>query len=174
MSPSRALFVLANLTAATTVVGAQLSTAPPQGDQLPPKVIVDILDAAPTPTVIVAPNRQMAAILERKSMPSIADLAEPIHRLAGARINPRTNGRQLRTGAGIGITLKNIADGAERKVAIPAGVNAGGLSFSPNGRYLAFTNTKPAASELWIADTATGQARVVSGGDRLNGAAGEP
>src|SRR4029077_13346348 len=39
-----------------------------------PQVIVDILDAAPTPTVIVSPGRQTVALLERRSMPTIADL----------------------------------------------------------------------------------------------------
>jgi dipeptidyl aminopeptidase/acylaminoacyl peptidase len=145
-----------------------------QGYLVPPKVIVDILDAAPTPAVTVAPDRKMIALLERKSMPGIADLAEPIHRIAGARINPRNNGRQLRTGAATGITLKTVADGTERKVVLPAGTNPGGLVFSPNGKYLAFTNTKPAAIELWVAETATGQSRLLSGADRLNAAAGEP
>ena len=173
-SRPRVALVLATLIATTAVLGAQSSPAPAQGYQLPPKVVVDILDAAPTPTMIVAPNRQLVALLERKSTPSIADLAEPIHRLAGARINPRTNGRQQRTGAATGITVKTIADGTEKKLGLPAGVNAGGLAFSPNGKYLAFTNTKAAGIELWIAETGTGQARVVSGADRLNGAAGEP
>jgi len=102
-SRSRVAFALATLTAVSTVLGAQSPPGPASGYQLPPKVIVDILDAAPTPTVIVAPNRLMVALLERKSMPGIAELAEPIHRLAGARINPRTNGRQQRTGAATGI-----------------------------------------------------------------------
>jgi hypothetical protein len=87
-----------------------------QNYQTPPKAIVDILDAAPTPTVLLSPDRSVVALLERRSMPTIADLSEPIHRLAGARINPKTNGRQLRTGAGIGITLKPVAGGAERRI----------------------------------------------------------
>ena len=80
--------------------------------QLPPKAVVDILDAAPTPTVLLSADRQTIALLERRSMPTIADISQPIHRLAGARINPQTNGRQQRTGAGIGISLKPIAGGA--------------------------------------------------------------
>jgi dipeptidyl aminopeptidase/acylaminoacyl peptidase len=145
-----------------------------QNYQTPPKAIVDILDAAPTPTVLISPDRTVVALLERRSMPTIGDLAEPIHRLAGARINPKTNGRQQRTGAGIGITLKPIAGGSERKVSLPANANVGGLAFSPNGKHLAFTNTKPGGIELWVADVATGQARQLTGTDRLNAAAGEP
>ncbi|HYT65377.1 MAG TPA: prolyl oligopeptidase family serine peptidase [Vicinamibacterales bacterium] len=145
-----------------------------QSYQLPPKVIVDILDTAPTPTVVLSPNRQAIALLERRSMPTIADLAEPIYRLAGARINPKTNGRQQRLGAGVGITLKPVAAGAERKIALPAGANVGALQFSPDGKYVSFTNTKGNAIELWVADIATGQPRLVTGTDRLNASAGEP
>ena len=32
-------------------------------------------------------------------------------------------------------------------------------SFSPDGKHLSFTNTKPTAIELWVADTATGQSQ---------------
>ena len=172
-SRPRAALALMTVTVLTAVLAAQPTPAP-AGYQLPPKVIVDILDAAPTPAVVIAPTRQMVALLERTSMPSLADLAAPIHRIAGARINPRTNGRQQRTGAATGITLKALGGGMEKRVVLPRGVNAGGLAFSPDGKHLSFTNTKAAAIELWVADTATGQSRLISGTDRLNGAAGEP
>jgi dipeptidyl aminopeptidase/acylaminoacyl peptidase len=168
----RAAVAFAAFAVLTPSLGAQSASS--SGYQLPPKVIVDILDAAPTPTVIVAPNRQTVAMLERRSMLSIAALAEPIHRIAGARINPRTNGRQQRVGDGIAITLKGIADGAEKKVVVPPSANIGGLAFSPDGRRLAFTNTKANGIEQWVADTATGQSHLVSGTDRLNATAGEP
>jgi dipeptidyl aminopeptidase/acylaminoacyl peptidase len=107
-------------------------------------------------------------------MPTIAELTQPIHRIAGARINPRTNGRQQRAGSVIAITLKSIADGTERKVTVPPNANIGGVSFSPDGKRLSFTNTKDNGIELWVADTATGQSRLISGTDRLNGASGDP
>jgi dipeptidyl aminopeptidase/acylaminoacyl peptidase len=166
-SISRAAFTLLAVAAISSGLRAQ-------SYQLPPKVIVDILDAAPTPTVTVAPNRQMVALLERRSMPGIAALAEPIYRIAGARINPRTNGRQQRLGDGIGITLKAVADGAERKVVVPQNASLGGIAFSSDGKHVAFTNTKANGIELWVAETSTGQSRLLSGTDRLNGAAGEP
>jgi dipeptidyl aminopeptidase/acylaminoacyl peptidase len=144
------------------------------GYLVPPKVIVDILDAPPTPGVTVAPDRRTVALLARRSMPTIAELAEPIHRVAGARINPKTNGRQQRGGGIIGITLKSIADGTEKKVMLPPSPNISGVSFSPDGKRFSFTNTKENGIELWVADTATGQARLVSGTDRLNGNNGDP
>jgi dipeptidyl aminopeptidase/acylaminoacyl peptidase len=140
----------------------------------PPKVIVDILDSAPTPTVIVSPDHRTLALLDRRSMPTIAQLAEPIHRIAGTRINPKTNGRQQRTGSATAITLKSIADGAERKIAVPPNPNISGVSFSPDGKRLSFSNTKENGIELWVAEVATGQAKLISGTDRLNATGGDP
>ncbi len=138
----------------------------------PPKIIVDMLDARPTPAVTVDPTRRTLAILERRSMPTIADLAQPVYRLAGTRINPRTNGPQQRTGAVFAITLKSIADGSERKVVVPPSARLGGVSFSPDGKRLAFTNTRPDGIDLYVADTTTGQSKLVA--SNLNGTTGDP
>src|SRR3954468_23064751 len=93
--------------------------APASGYLLPPKVIVDMLDAPPPPTAEVSPARDVIALLERASMPTIAELSQPFYRLAGIRINPRTNaphrGNRYRS-----LTLKVIADNSERKVTLPA------------------------------------------------------
>jgi dipeptidyl aminopeptidase/acylaminoacyl peptidase len=140
----------------------------------PPKVIVDILDAPPTPGVTVSPDHRTVALLSRRSMPTVAELAQPIHRIAGARINPKTNGRQQRGGNVIGITLKSIADGTEKKVSVPPNANIGGVSFSPDAKRLSFTNTRDNGIELWVADTTTGQSRLVSGTDRLNATGSDP
>ena len=149
-------------------------SASTSGYLTPPKVIVDILDAPPTPSVVVSPDHRTIALLNRRSMPTIAELAQPIHRIAGTRINPKTNGRQQRGGNVIAITLKTIADGTERKVTVPPNANIGGVSFSPDGKRLSFTNTKENGIELWVADTATGRSRLISGTDRLNAAGGDP
>jgi dipeptidyl aminopeptidase/acylaminoacyl peptidase len=161
------------LCAAAAGLRAQ-SAAPTSGYLLPPKAIVDILDVPPTPTVIVSQRHEMIALLERQSMPTIADLAEPIHRVAGVRINPKTNGRQQRVGDGVGITIKTVADGVERKISMPPSPSVGNVSFSPDGKHLAFTNTKATGIELWVADTAAGHARLISGTDRLNATPGDP
>src|SRR5437899_3027035 len=58
----------------------------------PPKAVADILDAAPTPAVSLSPDRRTLALVTTGRYPPIADLAEPMLRLAGLRINPKTNG----------------------------------------------------------------------------------
>jgi dipeptidyl aminopeptidase/acylaminoacyl peptidase len=141
--------------------------------QLPPKVVVDVLDARPLPTVIVSPSRTEMALLDRPSMLTIAELSQPMLRLAGYRINPKTNGPQMRTPGILGITLKRIAGGKEIKVAVPLKPSIGYVSFSPGGSRLAFTQTLATGIELWVADTATGAAKAVTA-PTLNATGGAP
>src|SRR5260221_2386186 len=60
----------------------------------PPQAVVDMLDAPPPPAASVSPDRAWIVLAERASMPSIAELAAPMLRLAGLRINPATDGPQ--------------------------------------------------------------------------------
>ena len=56
------------------------------------------------------------ALLERNSMPSITEVAEPMLRLAGMRISPRTNGLH-RPGGIKGLRFRAMPDGGEKVVA---------------------------------------------------------
>jgi len=129
--------------------------------QLPPKAIVDILDAKPLPTVSISPSRQQLALVDRASMPAIADLSQPMLRLAGTRINPKTNGPQ-RPPLATGISLKQIADGKTVKVVLAPGTRIEWIGFSPDSRRIAFTETRPGWIALWVADATTGAARSVT------------
>jgi len=146
---------------------------------LPPQPIVDVFDAEFLPQTIVSPNRQVVALTRARAYPTIAELAQPMHRLAGLRVNPKTNGPHRASGLpGTGIyaiALKKIADGAEVNVTMPPQAKVSHIRFSPDGSKLAFLQTRDNAIELWIADGATGAAKaVVSGADRINATTGDP
>lgn len=157
---------------ASTLTLAQAPSSQSSAYLVPPKVIVDILDTPPLPQGIVSPTRGSVAVLHRRSMPTIAALARPMHRLAGTRINPRTNGPH-RASSVFAIALTDLATGRETKIASPPNADLGSVAFSPDGRRLAFTVTRADGIELWVADTATGQAKAVTG-VTLNAAAGDP
>jgi len=102
-----------------------------------------------------------------------------MYRLAGARINPRTNGPHRASGLpGTGINsivLKKIEGGAETTVTMPPQARISHVKFSPDGAHLAILQTKDTGIELWIANTATGTAQaVVTGSDRINATGGDP
>src|ERR1043166_4198221 len=58
-----------------------------------PQPISDILSAPPTPLVQVSPDSKWLLAIDRLANPPISDLAQPMLRIAGLRINPATNGR---------------------------------------------------------------------------------
>ena len=146
---------------------------------LPPKAIVDAFDAEPLPQTLLSPNKQVVALTRARTYPTIAELAQPMYRLAGSRMNPKTNGPHRASGLpGTGIysiTLKKIADGAETAVKMPPQARISHVKFSPDGSHLAFLQTRDEAIELWIADGLTGSSKaVVTGADRINAATGDP
>src|ERR1700679_3262168 len=58
----------------------------------PQKDVMDILNAPGTPTLSASPPHNYALSAHPIPYPSIAELAQPMDRIAGMRINPRTNG----------------------------------------------------------------------------------
>jgi dipeptidyl aminopeptidase/acylaminoacyl peptidase len=138
----------------------------------PPQVIVDILDTPPLPAASVSPDRAWMLLLEQRSMPTIAELAAPMLRLAGNRINPRTTGPQLPGGI-TGLVLKRVADGTERRITVPAPAALSYVIWSPDSRAVAFVQTRDSGLVLWVADAATGQTRALTGAT-LNATGGPP
>lgn len=151
-----------NITLIATFLALSVAAFAQGSYKKPPKEIQEILDAPAIPATSVSPKRDKIALLEPLRYPPIAELAEPMLRLAGSRINPRTNG-QHRQPYSVKVTLKNIADGKETPVALPAGAKIITPSWSPDGKYIAAGNITPTGIELWIIDTATAKAKKVNG-----------
>jgi dipeptidyl aminopeptidase/acylaminoacyl peptidase len=138
--------------------------------QKPPKVVADILDAPPIPSVSVSPTRDYLAIIESARYPSIAEVAEPMLRLAGLRINPKTNGpsRQSRV---VGIAFQKIDGGRPKPLAIPDGAKFSTPVWSHDGKRFAVTNTTDQGIELWLGKVADSTVWKVDG-VKLNAALG--
>ena len=126
----------------------------------PPKEIMDVLNAPAIPSTSVSPSRDRIALLEPLRYPPISELAQPMLRIAGLRINPTTNG-QHRQPYFVSLRLRNIGDGHETTVNLPAGARIISPQWSPDGKYLAAGNITPAGIELWIIEAATGKASKV-------------
>ena len=126
----------------------------------PPQNVMDVLNAPDTPTSSISPAKDMILLSERLRYPPISELAQPMLRLAGLRINPNTNG-QHRQAYSVKLTLKNIADGKETPISLPQGAQVTSTNWSADGKYIAFGNQTPTGIELWILETASGKARML-------------
>jgi len=151
----RLAFLCAAFLAFVPIVSAQ------EPYKLPPKEVVDIVDAPPTPTVLMSPAGDVMALVESESMPSIAYLSEPILRIAGMRITPSFNSRQVLSFS-TGLSLKDMKTGLVRKVTLPESVKFTSLSFSPDGQAVAFLRYVAGGVELWAVDAKTGQAKALT------------
>ncbi|MGC4103594.1 alpha/beta hydrolase family protein [Ferruginibacter sp.] len=118
--------------------------------QVPPKEIYDLVMAKPTPGVSFDSKGQNMLVLERSSMPTVEDLAQPELRIAGLRINPN-NFSPSRSAYFTAITIKELASGKEFAVAgLPANLKAGNLQWSPDEDKVALTNTSNSTVDIYV------------------------
>ncbi len=71
--------------AALTILGAEKY-------QKPPKAVLDVVNAPTTPTLQINPTHTYAIQAQSVRNPPLSELAQPMLRIAGIRINPKTNG----------------------------------------------------------------------------------
>jgi dipeptidyl aminopeptidase/acylaminoacyl peptidase len=150
--------------------------------QQPPKAIVDIVDALPTPGVELSPAGVAAGkrgmLIEHFSgLPTIAELAQPELRLAGLRFNPKTDGPS-RGRYDTSLELQALPSGKVIAISgLPAHAKIRFADWSPDGQKISFVNISDAKEDaglsLWIVDVATAQARRLPG-IALNGIFGSP
>ena len=130
--------------------------------KLPPKEVIDIVDAPPLPRASMNPTGDLMLLSESESMPSIAYMSQPLLRLAGTRITPNSNSRQ-QTSFTTGLIVKSIKNGEETRIALPEGAKLSFSRWSLDGKWLAFSLLKDTGFELWIADVSTGKAKALTG-----------
>ena len=140
--------------------------------KLPPKEVVDVIDAPPPPQALVSPTGDAVLLAEPEAYPPIALLAEPILRIGGVRISPATGCRQ-RTFRFTGLQVQPVDGGSAARVSLPAGARVGLPVWSYDGKRFAFARDLADGVELWVGEAATGAARPVEG-VRLNDVLGPP
>ena len=144
--------------------------------QRPPKAIADLLEAPPSPLVLLSPETKSGPrtllIEQPTGLLTIADLAQPELRLAGLRFNPRTDGPG-RLPYGVSLKFKTLPAGKEVAVTgLPEHPHILFAQWSPDAKRVAFVtvaNANPGPEHvspglsLWTADAATGHATRVPG-----------
>ena len=143
-----------------------------QGYKKPPKEVQDILNAAVIPSASISPSRDNVLLVTDRRYPPLAELALPMLRLAGLRINPQNNAPHRQQYASA-LTLKRIAGGSEIKVELPPGAKINSLQWSGDGKHFAFLNTTASGVELWVGDTANAKVHKLRG-VTINSTFGDP
>ncbi len=129
--------------------------------QLPPKIIADLIDADPVPAITLHTKSRKILFLHRANLPGIEEVAMPELRLGGLRINPRTNGPS-RTAYYNNIFIQK-GEQRIRVKGIPAKARIKDVTWSPDGKQIAFTVTRANGIELWAAGGEPFTARKLTG-----------
>ena len=119
-----------------------------EGYRLPPREIVDIIDAAPTPSVSLSPDGEWMLLTEWAAMPSIEDLSRRMLRLAGTRIDPVANG-PYRTSYAKALSLRAFDEEQALSVPLPQGSRLASSSWSHDSHHFIYTVVTNEGTELW-------------------------
>ncbi|AWM40628.1 Prolyl tripeptidyl peptidase precursor [Gemmata obscuriglobus] len=119
------------------------------GYQKPPQAVLDILDAPAPPGLSVSPTGEHILLVQTARYPSIEEVAAPMLRLAGLRINPKTNG-PARPARATGLALLPVTGGEPKALALPEHGRIGFPLWAPDGKRFAVENFTDAGIELWV------------------------
>jgi len=128
-----------------------------------PSPVHEVLVAPDPPSVSVSPDGRWALAASFPRYPRIAELAAPMLRLAGVRVDPRTNGFHAWSHYRGSLTVRRLPDGAEVPIRLPRDLKFGGAYWNPAATRFAFVAIASTGIELWLGDPARATARKVGG-----------
>lgn len=132
------------------------------GYQKPPKEILDLVDAPLAPSVLINDSGDQMILLYRDYYKSIAELSETELRLAGLRINPKTN-IGSRTNYWNNVKIKSPREDKIIQVTgLPKNPRLANFTWSPNQTKIAATNTTSKGAEIWVLDLEKATANKIS------------
>ena len=130
--------------------------------QVPSKEILELADFQRPPSVMMDSKRQTIILTYRNTYKSLDELNQEEMRLAGLRINPHTNISSTMTYF-TNLKIRKINDKTERLISgLPMHPQIAYVSFSPDEKKLAFTNTTAKGVELYVVDIERAKATKVS------------
>ena len=136
--------------------------------QKPSSEILELVDAPMAPSVWITDDGQYMLLLFRDTYKTIAELSETELRLAGLRINPKTN-IGSRTNYYNNILVKRIGNGKNtddkdgiQVAGLPENRRLANFSWSPDQTKMAFTNTTADGVEVMVLDLETAKATTLT------------
>ena len=126
--------------------------------QQPPNEILNLVDVKLPPRVLMDENKKYMVCIYRDAFKTIKELSEKEMRLAGLRINPKTNiGSRTNYYKDIKIANLRRKKTVLRKVrGLPTEPRLANFIWSPDQTSIAFTNTTFHGVELWVLNVSGG------------------
>lgn len=141
--------------------------------QKPSAEILALADYERAPSVSMDSKKEYMLLSYRNTYKTLDDLNQEEMRLGGLRINPVTNISSTVTYIS-NLKIRKIAAKEETQVlGLPQNARLTNISWSPDEKKIAFTNTTNSGVELWIIDVATASAKKITS-DNLNANLGSP
>lgn len=141
--------------------------------QKPSAEILALADYERAPSVSMDSKKENMLLSYRNTYKTLDDLNQEEMRLGGLRINPVTNISSTVTYIS-NLKIRKIAAKDETQVSgLPQNARLTNISWSPDEKKIAFTNTTNSGVELWIIDVATASAKKITS-DNLNANLGSP
>tara|TARA_R110002033_G_scaffold33214_10_gene70538 strand:+ start:23917 stop:26232 length:2316 start_codon:yes stop_codon:yes gene_type:complete len=134
---------------------------------------MDLVDYERAPSVSMDTKKEYMLLMYRNTYKTLDDLNQDELRLGGLRINPVTNISSTTTYSN-NIKLRKIKDKAETQVSgLPENAKISNISWSPDEKKIAFSNTSDTGVALWVVDVASAKAMKLTE-DNVNANLGNP
>ncbi len=141
--------------------------------QKPSAEILKLADYERPPSVLMNSKKDWVVFTYRPTYKTLEDLSQNEMKLGGLRINPVTNISSSMIYSN-NLKIRKLNDKNEIQVKnLPSHSKIAYVSFSPDEKKLAFTNTTAKGVELWIVDMETASAKKITA-DNLNANLGMP
>ena len=130
--------------------------------QKPSEEILELVNAPLAPSVLINDEGNYMVLLYRDYYKTIAELSETELRLAGLRINPKTN-IGSRTNYYNNVIVKKIGDNEGTQVkGLPEKPRLANFNWSPDQSKIAFTNTTTEGVEVMVLDLKSATATAIT------------
>ena len=141
--------------------------------QKPSASILALADYERTPSINMDSKKEYMLFTYRNTYKTLDDLNQEEMRLGGLRINPITNISSSVTYIN-NLKIRKVADKIETQISgLPDNAKITNVSWSPNEKKIAFTNTIATGVELWIIDVISATAKKITEAN-LNANLGNP
>lgn len=130
--------------------------------QLPPQEILDLVDFQRAPSISMDSKKEQIVFMYRNTYKTLAEISEEEMRLAGLRINPKTNISSTITYVN-NIQYRKFKDKNPVQIkGLPQHPRLANFAWSPDETKMAFTHTALTGVEVWVIDFKTLSAKKLT------------